>query len=274
MPSRRGCARVGEAPVNNDNWMRLNRRHALLATLPLVAGRDAAWAQPAPLRVGWGDYPPFQRVSPNGPVGLDVDLLTLLARVCGERLEWLRLPWARQLSDLAQGQLDLMTSATYTPDRLGFADYTQPYRQERVALLALAGTPAPVRLAELKGRAVRIGVIRGVVFPAAVQRELDDPELQRLLVQMHANDLSLSSLRGRRVDYVIDDPLTVLYRAAQAPGEPIVAVLELAVSPVHLMVSRRTLEQRPDLLQRLNAGLQRARQSGDWAQVMARYPGL
>jgi ABC-type amino acid transport substrate-binding protein len=257
--------------------MRLNRRQTLLAVLPGLAAARAAGAQPlppAPLRVGWGDYPPFQRPGPSGPVGLDVELLSLLARTCGERLEWLRLPWARQLSDLAQGQLDLMTSATYTAERLGFADYTQPYRNEHVALLALAGTPAPARLAALKGQAVRIGVIRGVVFPPAVQRELDDPELQRLLVPMHANDLSLSSLRGRRVDFVIDDPLTVLHRAAQEPGEAIVVVLELAVSPVHLMVSRRTLEQRPALLQRLNAGLQRARQSGEWAQVMGRYPGV
>lgn len=257
--------------------MRLHRRDALLlAALPLTGLGRAVWAQPpAPLRVGWGDYPPFQRSGPDGPVGLDVELLGLLARLCGERLEWLRLPWARQLADLAQGELDLMTSATYTPERLGFADYTLPYRQERVALMALAGgPPAPARLADLKGRGVRIGAIRGVVFPPVVQRELDDPELQRLLVPLHANDLSLSALRGRRVDYVIDDPLTVLFRAAQAPGEAVVVVLDLATSPVHLLVSRRTLERRPELLQRLNHGLRRWRQTADWAQIMARYPGL
>lgn len=274
MRAGRSCARVaaGESIADNKH-MPLRRRDALLA-LPLAGGWAAARAQP-PLRIGWGDYPPFQRAGPNGPVGLDVELLSLVARFSGERLDWLRMPWARQLADLAQGQLDLMTSATYAPERLTFADYSQPYRQERVALLALAGgAPAPARLAELKGRAVRIGAIRGVVFPAPVQRELEDPELQRLLVPLHANDLSLSALRGRRVDYVIDDPATVLQRAAEAPGEAIVVVLELAVSPVHLLVSRRRLEQRPELMQRLNHGLQRARQSPDWAQAMARYPGL
>lgn len=253
--------------------MRLSRRDALIL-LPSAGGLASAWAA-APLRIGWGDYPPFQRVGPTGPVGLDVELLTLMARLCGERLDWLRMPWARQLADLALGELDLMTSATYTSDRLSFAEYTHPYRQERVALMALAGAaPAPARLAELKGRGVRIGTIRGVVFPAAVQRELDDPELQRLLVPLHANDLSLSALRGRRVDYVIDDPVTVLYRAANAPGEDIVIALELVVSPVHLLVSRRTLEQRPEVMQHLNLGLQRARQSAERAQIMSRYPGL
>ena len=255
--------------------MRLSRRDVLCAALPLALPWAAAATEAAALRVGWGDYPPFQRSGPNGPLGLDIELLNLWARVCGERLEWQRMPWARQLLELAQGQLDLMTAATFSLERLAFADYTEPYRQERVALLALVGgAPAPARLSDLKGRAVRIGMIRGVVFPAAVQYELDDPEMQRLLVPLHANDLSLSALRGRRVDYVIDDPGTVLYRAQLAPGDAVKVVLELAISPVHLLLSRRLMLARPELLQRLNQGLQRARASADWAQVLAHYPGL
>ena len=50
--------------------------------------------------------------------------------------------------------------------------------------------------------------------------------------------------------------------------------LDLMVSPVHLMVSRHLLAQRPDLVQRLNQGLLRARQQPAWSQVQARYPGL
>ena len=37
--------------------------------------------------------------------GLDVDLLEMIAAAAGERLRWLRLPWARQLADLARGDL-------------------------------------------------------------------------------------------------------------------------------------------------------------------------
>ncbi|WP_457419677.1 substrate-binding periplasmic protein [Roseateles sp. P5_E7] len=254
--------------------MRLRRRDACLFPLALPAG----WAQAdekAPLRIGWSDYPPFQfRNAAGQPQGLDVELLELMAQVCGERLQWSRRPWARQIPDIAQGELDLMSSATHTPERLAFGDFTQAYRNERVALLGLVGdTQPPRRLADLKGRAVKVGMIRGVSFPLAVRRELDDPELAGLLVPLHANDLTLSALRGRRVDYVIDDPATLLYRAAREPGEAVEVVLELAVSPVHVYVSRRTIERRPDLMQRLNAGLQRARQQPEWHRVLARYPG-
>jgi polar amino acid transport system substrate-binding protein len=254
--------------------MRLRRRLALLLPLALPAART--WSDDkAPLSIGWSDYPPFQSKGASGnPQGLDVELLELMAQAAGERLQWSRRPWARQIPDIAQGELDLMSSATHTPERLAFGDFTQPYRNERVALMGLVGTANPPRrLADLKGRAVKVGMIRGVSFPLTVRRELEDPELAGLLVPLHANDLTLSALRGRRVDYVIDDPATLLYRAARDPGEAVEVVLELAVSPVHVYVSRRTIERRPDLMQRLNLGLQRARQLPEWNRALARYPG-
>lgn len=254
--------------------MRLRRRDACL--LPLALPGMAALAEDrGPLSIGWSDYPPFQSRSPAGtPQGLDVELLELVAQAAGERLQWSRRPWARQVPDIAQGELDLMSSATHTPERLAFGEFTQPYRNERIALLSLAGsTHLPRRLSDLKGRAVKVGVIRGVAFPLAVRRQLEDPELAGLLVPLYANDLTLSALRGRRVDFVIDDPATLLHRAARQPGEALEVVLELAVSPVHVYVSRRTLERRPELLQRLNLGLQRARHQPEWNRVLARYPG-
>ncbi|KQW52192.1 hypothetical protein ASD88_06275 [Pelomonas sp. Root662] len=244
--------------------------------MPLaLPGLAPAWSEErAPLRIGWSDYPPFQFKDAAGqPQGLDVDLLELMAAAARERLQWSRRPWARQIPDIALGELDLMSSATHTPERLAFGDFTQTYRNERVALMGLAGAIQPRRLADLKGRAVKVGVIRGVSFPLAVRRELDDPELAGLLVPLHANDLTLSALRGRRVDYVIDDPMTLLYRAAREAGEAVQVVLELAVSPVHVYVSGRTIERRPELMQRLNAGLQRVRQQPEWHRVLARYPG-
>lgn len=255
--------------------MRLRRRDACL--LPLALPGLAAWGDDkAPLSIGWSEYPPYQFKSPSGnPQGLDVELLELMAQAAGERLQWSRRPWARQMSDVAQGELDLVPSATHSPERLAFGDFTQAYRQERVALFTLAGgAPAPKRLSDLRGRPVKVGFIRGVVFPAGVRRELEDPEFAKLLVPLYANDLTLSALRGRRVDYVIDEPGTLLYRAQRLPGEALEIALELAHGPVHVFVGRHLLEQRPELLARLNHGLQRARQQPEWAQALARYPGV
>lgn len=254
--------------------MIVDRRHACILAL-LLPSLGSAADDRAPLRIAWSDYPPFQMRGDNGqPQGLDVDLLELIAQESGEKLVWSRRPWARQVPDIAQGELDLMGSATPSPERLAIGEFTQPYRQEHVALLALGLDAAPVRrLSELKGRGVRIGFIRGVTFPAAVRQALEDPELASLMVPLYANDLTLSALRGRRVDYVIDDPTTLLQRAERESGEPLKVVLELAVSPVHLFVSRHVLQRRPDLVRRLNQGIQRARQRPEWQRLLGRYPG-
>jgi hypothetical protein len=60
------------------------------------------------------------------------------------------------------------------------------------------------------------------------------------------------------------------HRAAKEPGPPIAVALELSTSPVHLLVALHALEQRPGLMDRLNQGLQRARQLPEWAQALAR----
>lgn len=255
--------------------MKLHRRHTCLLLLSLPAAGAGA-DEHAALRIAWSDYPPFQWRGENGqPQGLDVELLELIAQEAGERLVWSRRPWARQVPDIGQGELDLMGSATPSPERQALGEFTQPYRNERVALIALGADAAPVRrLADLKGRSLRVGFIRGVAFPASVRQALLDPELASLLVPLYANDLTLSALRGRRVDYVIDDPVTLLQRAERQEGEPLKVVLELAVSPVHLFVSRQVLQHRPELLKRLNQAIARARQRPEWQRVLARYPGV
>lgn len=250
----------------------LRRRDAGLWLLLAAASRVGAGEAHGALRVGWGDYPPFQLAGPQGPQGLDVELLDMIAAAAGERLRWLRLPWARQLADLASGELDIICSATHSPDRLAIGRYTQAYRHERVALISLVGGAPPLaRLADLRSQAARVGMIRGAIFPEAVRRDLEAAALADKLVAMHANDLTLQALRQRRVDYVIEDPITMKYRADRDGGPAIRVALELAVSPVHLFVSARALQQRPDLVERLNLGLQRARQQPAWAQALARY---
>lgn len=252
--------------------MSLRRREACL-WLPLASSGLARAAEERPaLRVGWGDYPPFQVKGPEGPQGLDIELVALIAAAAGERLRWMRRPWARQLADMGHGELDVICSATPAPERLTLGRFTQSYRQERVALMTLVGgAPLLTRLADLKGRPVRIGMIRGAVFPAAVRRELEAHDLLPSLQSMHANDLTLQALRQGQVDYVIEDPVTMQYRAAKESGPAIAIALELATSPVHLLVGRQVLEARPGLLDRLNQGLQQARQTPEWAQALARY---
>ena len=103
------------------------RRHACLLAVLCPAALVRAQGLPA-LRIAWSDYPPFQVRGDNGqPQGLDVELIELIALEAGEKLAWSRRPWARQVPDIGQGELDLMGSATPSPERLALGEFTLPY---------------------------------------------------------------------------------------------------------------------------------------------------
>jgi polar amino acid transport system substrate-binding protein len=226
------------------------------------------------LTVGWGNSPPYQFDTPQGPSGLDIELLTLWAQAAGVRLEWVRATWARQLLEASSGGLDLMMSATPSDERRAFADFTAPYREEHLGLIALAGQTLELsRLSDLEGRPVKIGVMRGMAFPPELAQAFAKPALQRLLVPMRGDDLTLAALRSGRLTYIVGDAISLKHHALRDPGEPIAVALRFPPAPVHLLVSRHAMNRVPGLLARLNEALVRVRSSPAWAQVLARYAG-
>lgn len=241
---------------------------AAAAAVAAGGGAGAAHAEPAALTlsVGWGNSPPYQFETPQGPAGLDVDLMTLWAKAAGVRLKWLRATWARQLLEAAQGSLDLMLSATPSEERRTFADFTSPYRDEHLGLVALSGQGLEVsHLGALEGRPVKIGIMRGMAFPADVTKALARSQLQGALVPLRGDELTLAALRARRLAYILGDVVSLRHHAAAQPGEPVGVALSLPAAPVHVLVSRHAFGRAPGLVNRLEQALRRARALPTWA---------
>lgn len=226
------------------------------------------------LRVGWGNSPPYQFETPQGPAGLDIELITLWARVAGVKVQWVRATWARQLLEVQAGALDVMMSATPSEERRGFADFTQAYRHEHLGLVALASQGRELKhLTELEGRPVKVGVMRGMAFPAELAQAMARPAMQQALVPMRGDDLTLAALRAHRLDYILGDVVSLRAHAEREAGEPVTVALAFKGEPVHLLVGKQTLARVPGLLTRLNEALPRARALVAWSQTLARYPG-
>jgi polar amino acid transport system substrate-binding protein len=257
--------------------MEARTRRAVLRAA-LLAGCAAAWPVRAAddavtLSVGWGNSPPYQFETPQGPAGLDIELMTLWARAAGVKLKWVRATWARQLLEAQAGTLDLMLSATPSDERRVFADFTLAYRQEHLGLVALAGRGLEVsQLGELAGRPVKIGVMRGMALPPNLAQAMAQPGLQQALVPMRGDDLTLAALRAGRLTYILGDTVSLNAHAARDPGEPVSVALAFQGEPVHVLVSRHAMGRVAGLLNRLNDALQRVRATPAWAQALARYP--
>jgi len=151
--------------------MRLTRRHLAL-TLPW-AGAALAGPQ-APLKLVAAIDAPY--VLPPGHAlgeGVDVDIARAALRLGGGlelRLE--RVPFRRALALLEWGEADLTLGLANTPERARYLAFSRPYGHESWYVF-LRASAAATRVRGLNDlRALRVGLVRGFAYPAALQAAL------------------------------------------------------------------------------------------------------
>jgi polar amino acid transport system substrate-binding protein len=224
------------------------------------------------LRVGWEDNPPLQMLQQGKVRGIDADLLRLVARRAGHSAEFLNLPWERQLRMVASGELDVALGASKTAERSEFAGWTAPYRQERVSLFARAGRAKPVAsLASMVGTNTRIAYMRGSEFGGEFAQLKSNPGFSALLVPSNSNRNSMAMVRADRVDYVVEEFLTLTHMSHKDGKERLVSVMDVTSEDVYFMVSKKTLATKPALLDQLNTALRALKKEGAFDQVLRDY---
>jgi cyclohexadienyl dehydratase len=155
------------------------------------------------LRVGTSDdYPPFVKATADSRAGLDVDLVKLLARGLGVRVEFVPFKWPELGKHLDEMKFDVAASGvTMRADRLRFAAFSRPY--------AVTGAVVCVRRDDasrfahpstLNAAGMRIAVNRGghlaqvarTFFPLATLELLDDNSVLFERVLTGAADAAVS----------------------------------------------------------------------------------
>jgi ABC-type amino acid transport substrate-binding protein len=110
------------------------------------------------------DYGPFIFEGAAGPEGLSVDMLALVQRHTGLRVDWLApAPLGEQLRLAQQGRVDLLTSLRRTPERAAYLAFSAPYVRVPAIVVTRAGQARP--LGALAGQAVAVGAGYAVERP-------------------------------------------------------------------------------------------------------------
>jgi polar amino acid transport system substrate-binding protein len=116
---------------------------ALLLALCLFAGLSAALAEDA-IVVGMElAYPPFEGKDDDGaPYGLSVDFCYAMGQYLGREVEIRNIQWDGLLPGLQTGGVDMiMSSMTITDERSEIVDFSVPYANAYLAILANADSP-------------------------------------------------------------------------------------------------------------------------------------
>jgi len=157
----------------------LNRAVLILISLFWLPAAPAAQL----LRVGSFDYyPAIFRDDDGRTQGFFVDLLQAAAEQEGWKLTFVHGSWDAGLARLEAGEVDLLTSVAYTPERAAFMDYCE------VPLISVwsevyVPSQSPVTsVADLEGR--RVGVMRGDFNAVEFQRHVRAMGVQCELVEL------------------------------------------------------------------------------------------
>ena len=225
-----------------------------------VRAAEAGCKRPLTVLVS-DQFPPFSERSADGSFkGLDVDIIRTVMETAGCKFKFVVVPWKRGILMLAEGKLDLVAFASITPERREFANFTAPYRHERIRLMMLSNRANDIQITELKDLARNnlvignsSGTYRGAEFAAFEAAYKSSGHLVDIPSSTHGIRMLLSG----RIDALVADQ-SVAFAIAEGLGvrsQLTANPYKVFDNPVYLMASRKSVSQAT--LQRINSALEK-----------------
>jgi polar amino acid transport system substrate-binding protein len=248
-------------------------RHLTLLLVALLSLPPPAGACVKTLR--WNEDPPYSmRLADGSIAGVNIELHRSLLQRLGCKVELVEMPFARALTELQLGRLDLLPGAFDRPERRAFALFSQPLVQVRNLLYVRQGDLARTQgksLANLVAEGWRLGVQIGVVYGQDYADLLKDPAaVAKLQSVPRRSSLWLMLDRGR-VDAVPADELSAAHElgSLSLQGRIVASPLVLSTEGVGTAFNKRSHDE--GFVQRFDAALLAMKADGSYAALLRRY---
>lgn len=247
------------------------RAVALVGGVALAAGLGVtAQAAEAPasdtIVVGTNPtFPPFEMMVGDKVSGFDIDAIQAIAAAEGLKVTVRSMPFSGIIPSLQTGALDVGASGiTITKERLSNVDFTDPYYRSGLTVIVKTGSPVH-DFGDLKnGRLVATQEATSSASYLAQHGIADDH-----IKQFQDINAAYQALLSGGVDAVLfDNPVNVMFKAKHPSKVQIVGPL-LTGEYYGFAVTKK----RPDLAARLNQGLAKIKQNGEYQALFARYFG-
>jgi polar amino acid transport system substrate-binding protein len=191
------------------------------------------------LRVTFSVWEPFAIEEPDGKqTGIDRAIMTEVAKRLGLELQSKACPWRRCLLMLETGDIDIMTSIAYTPERAEYAKFIKP-AYSTVTPVFYYNRKNPVTIAHY---ADLYGLTLGAVVDSRYFEPFDsDERLEKF--EANSEDLLLRMLAAQRVDAMVGSDANADYQIRHTGLGNIIVKAPYRTNTrndIHLAVSRRS----------------------------------
>jgi polar amino acid transport system substrate-binding protein len=243
----------------------------------IVWGQNAESICPEPIKVGFNDWAPYSWVDASGnAVGLDIDMLTLVANNLGCQVNFIHMPIKRAHQMLKSGSLDMMMGASYTKEREKYAFFTQSYRDEEIRLFTKADALPQISIEkwqDIFSQKLTLLVPTFGWYGKDYLQSKAELQNQGLLVISQDAAQSVRMLAYKRGDILIGDSISLPYIANQSENlalEPLPLLVDS--NKIHFMLSKQTKSS--GLLQEINNAISTLSNHGALAKVVSKWQNI
>lgn len=229
-----------------------------LASLPLMAQAQTVDV----IRVATdATFPPFEFYKDGKRTGFDVELIELLARNMGKKVEWTDIDFKGLIPGLVSRRFDVASSAIYiTEERRRVVNFTDPYYPGGLVVLTKASNTTIKQPSDLAGKKVSVQV---GTKSANYLKEFY-PQAERIEVEKNQEMFNLVEI-GRADAAVTGKPAALEYIKTR-PG---MKVLDKQVSiELYGYAVRKDL---PQLTEEMNTALKKVKLDGSYDKLVQKW---
>lgn len=206
-------------------------------------------------------FPPFEIGRPPDVTGYDIEVMDAIAERLGLETEYVNASFDTIFRDVAQGQFDIVASATtITEGRERTVDFSNPYYEAQQALLIQEGSEEIASVDDLAGATV--GVQDATTGEEYARNETDADTVRPFPEGPDA----IAALATGQVDAVIIDQPVAVDAVEQQGG------LEIAEEiPTDELYGFATAEESANLRQAVNDALTQIKDDGTLTELYRKY---
>ena len=217
------------------------------------------------VRVGYFPYSNFQEGSyGEHKQGAGYEYLQKISYITGWKYEYVYAPFKECLDMLEDGEIDLLGSVSYTPEKaesIDFSTYAEGTERYWIYTREEHADLADGNLKQMNG--CRIGVADGSYQKELLEKWLDSNQIRAEIVVCKGYDEMIEKLDADEMEALVIPALSV--------NSDFIAIANIGVSDCYFCVSK----SRPDLLKELNSAMEEINNTEtDYSsKLYARYEG-